>query len=357
MARPKRKIPWLDQREGGTYYVFWYDEGKQRTERLSLRTTDAGEAQARYAAFLSTGRDILSPKSGRPAGLTVAQALDDYEREHVETKVIDKDRAYNAIRHLKTWFKDAMLREVDIPASRAYADARRLGTVGGGKRRRNAEASEATIRRELVVLQAAANHARRWRRCEANDMPSIELPAEPRRENAPWLSKEEFDRALAAATGRLKDFLLICYYTGARRRSIERMTKAQVDLARGRINLTSPAETALQRASKKRRPIVPIDPKIRPTVERLMMEGPENPWLLGSDADRYRDFNNLMRSVGLADKGNPHILRHSRATHLLQAGVSIFDVAKLLGDTVATVERVYGHHSVDYLAGVVERAG
>jgi integrase len=44
----------------------------------------------------------------------------------------------------------------------------------------------------------------------------------------------------------------------------------------------------------------------------------------------------------------PHTLRHSRATHLLQAGVPTWDVAGLLGDTVATVERVYGHHSPDY---------
>jgi integrase len=39
----------------------------------------------------------------------------------------------------------------------------------------------------------------------------------------------------------------------------------------------------------------------------------------------------------------------SRATHLLQAGASIYDVAKLLGDTTATVERVYGHHSCESL--------
>ena len=45
----------------------------------------------------------------------------------------------------------------------------------------------------------------------------------------------------------------------------------------------------------------------------------------------------------------PHTLRHTRATHLLQLGVDIWDVAGLLGDTVSTIERTYGHYSPDYL--------
>lgn len=34
---------------------------------------------------------------------------------------------------------------------------------------------------------------------------------------------------------------------------------------------------------------------------------------------------------------------------MLMDGEDPYKVAKLLGDTLATVERVYGHHSVDYL--------
>ena len=34
---------------------------------------------------------------------------------------------------------------------------------------------------------------------------------------------------------------------------------------------------------------------------------------------------------------------------MLMDGESVYKVAKLLGDTVQTVERTYGHHSVEYL--------
>jgi site-specific recombinase XerD len=43
------------------------------------------------------------------------------------------------------------------------------------------------------------------------------------------------------------------------------------------------------------------------------------------------------------------MIRHSRASHLLQDGEDLWKVARLLGDTVATVERVYAHVLPEHL--------
>lgn len=356
MPRKRREVPWLDVRDG-VYYINWYDEATKRTKRISTGATDAVEATKCYAAYLTEGHTLFRGDAGS-GGLTVSDALDDYWREHVTQHVVDKGRQEDAIGHLKTWFERTRLMDVDIPASRAYANARRMGVVGGGKRRHDAAGADSTIRRELVVLQAAANHAARWKRIgpaavPPTSMPVIEMPRETPQE-AKWLTKEELARALAAATGRLRDFILVAYYTGARRASVERLTKFQVDLATGRLNLRAPTEDANQRRSVKRRPVVPIDAKLRPTLERLMAVDPSNSWLFGDNRDMYRVFREHMEGLGLADKAHPHILRHSRATHLLQSGVPIYDVARLLGDTVATIERVYGHHSSEYLAEAIK---
>jgi integrase len=40
---------------------------------------------------------------------------------------------------------------------------------------------------------------------------------------------------------------------------------------------------------------------------------------------------------------NPHEMRHTFASHLLEAGESSRKVARMLGDTVLTVERTYAH--------------
>ena len=61
----------------------------------------------------------------------------------------------------------------------------------------------------------------------------------------------------------------------------------------------------------------------------------------------YPAFARLM--VELRMEGHPHMLRHSRASHMLHDGEDIYKVARLLGDTVATVERVYGHSQVEFL--------
>jgi integrase len=45
---------------------------------------------------------------------------------------------------------------------------------------------------------------------------------------------------------------------------------------------------------------------------------------------------------------SPHILRHTRATLMLRAGLSIEETAQYLGMSARMVETVYGHHHVEY---------
>ncbi|WP_082312373.1 site-specific integrase [Chelatococcus sp. CO-6] len=199
-------------------------------------------------------------------------------------------------------------------------------------------------------MEAAYRHHRR-------PAPAIRIPVRSSRHRgereAPWLTHAELAMLRAAATGRLADFIEIAYYTASRKRAVETLQWSQVRLAEGKIHLAKVGE----RKTKKRRPIVPIDAELRPTLERLhqehVAEKRATDWVLGTPTSLYRPFVKLCASLGI--KASPHILRHTRATHLLMDGVSIYDVARLLGDTVPTVERVYGHHSAEYLAKSIEK--
>jgi integrase len=352
MPRARRTLPWLDERNG-VFYACWYDEAKGRNLRESLRTKDEQQAKHRFAEFLVGG-----PKHvGRPAGLTVSLVLDDYFREHVTPHVSDTLRQKYAIRHLKDYFTDTPIADVDIPKSRGYAEARRKGLIGGGARCKNKVGNDSTIRRELNVLIAAANHAKEWRRLTADQLPQVELPTEAPAAGVQWLTKGEVSALFKAAddlakgsSGEAKQraenvasFLRMLYYTAARRRAIEHLTRFQADLKNSRITLAKPGE----KMTRKRKAIVPLYPEIRPDVERLL-EAADTEYLFGGNRDFYREFVAVCKAAKIT--AHPHMLRHSRATHMLMDGESIYKVARLLGDTVATVERVYGHWSTDYLA-------
>lgn len=69
-----------------------------------------------------------------------------------------------------------------------------------------------------------------------------------------------------------------------------------------------------------------------------------------------RDIDGVMR-IDNADPADdmgiptPHILRHTRATLMLQAGLSPREVGEYLGMSTKMVEEVYGHHHVEFQTG------
>lgn len=351
MPRTQRRIPWLDQRDG-VWYVFWYDPKRGRTERLSLRTRDDAEAQDRYVAFLQEGRSVLRRPAG--AGVTVAEVVDSYLREHAGVDpdtgddvrgvdgVSDRYRQKRAGEVLKDFWGDTPVSALDIPESRRYRDWRAMCKPAAGP---------TTVRRELNMLVAAMNHAVRWKRLDGHMVPSIELPPHAPPKTAGFLTKPELREVIRLAgekpDPRLKAFVVLAYMAGARRKSIERLRVDQVDLEMRRLRLTPEGK----KITGKRAPVVPINDDMATELRKLMLRT-RNEWLFGTEGfDVYKPFRRIVEEAGAADRANPHVLRHSRATHMLQDGVPIWEVAKLLGDTVETVERTYGHHSPDHMSG------
>lgn len=252
---------------------------------------------------------------------------------------------------MTAFFGDIALADVDIPMTRAYANARRAGKIGGGKHtKRSKVGADSTIRRELGVLSSCAHHAKKWKRINPTELPSIEKPVERSADEddfegeAKFFTREQIALLLFHAQEETRDILKLCYYTGARRGSIENLTAGQVDVSRRKINLATPGK----RPTKKRQPVVPIFDEIRDDLKRLVAGKKPGDYLF-TPGRFYHAFNLLCRALDFEEPHHPHMLRHSRATHLLLDGKGIYLVAGLLGDTVKTVEDNYGHHTSDEL--------
>ena len=264
--------------------------------------------------------------------MLLSEILDKYAHEKL-IKAVDRQRGEIAIKNLTTFLGQDKLADLDDELCGEYAEDR--------------DVSDSTIRRELTVLKAAVRWAWRKKRITLADIPVIELPPE----SAPaerWLTKDELRALAAAADDGLKDFIDTAYFTASRKTAIIRLTRPQVDLGIRRINLALPNE----RKTCKRRPIVPIDPLIFDMVKNRYQNAVGERLFPDLNSLNAR-FKRAVGRAGLTGRVTPHTLRHSRATHLLQSGTQPYAVAQLLGDNLATVLRVYGHHCPNYLAETI----
>lgn len=265
--------------------------------------------------------------------ITIKEALSHYCKEK-EANLVDQKRLNIAVKHLNTHIGNTKLKDVDVLICRKYIEKRPV--------------SDATVARELGVLKAASFHAKKWKLIKYDEMPTFEIPSNlPKREI--WLHRDEVTTLFAKAEKNeiLYVFINLLYVTASRRSAIEELEWSQVDFNRKIIHLNKPG----QKVTNKRRPTVPMG-TLYPMLKRLYDKRATG-YVLGRKMDRYRQFMELLDKSGLlyvkerdgrpAGKITPHILRHSRATHLLEAGMSIYNVAQLLGDNPLTVQKVYAH--------------
>ena len=68
-----------------------------------------------------------------------------------------------------------------------------------------------------------------------------------------------------------------------------------------------------------------------------------------------KNFKRYAVLAGLDDKVHFHSLRHSFASLLVQAGVSLYEVQRLLGHSSPTVTQVYSHLQPDQMHETVNK--
>ena len=256
---------------------------------------------------------------------------------------------------LLSFFGDKVLSDINGTLCRAYAEYR--GTSGAA-------------RRELEDLRAAINHHRREGLCSA--IVEVVLPeASPARER--WLTRSEAARLLWAAwryrehqRGKATDrrsrqhiakFVLVALYTGTRASAVcgaafgPTVGRGWIDLDRG-VFYRRPAG---KRETKKRQPPVPLPPGLLAHLRRWHRRGQRFAveWNREPVQAIKKAFARAVNDARLGPDVTPHVLRHTSATWLMQAGTEPWEAAGFLRNqmTIETLMSRYGHHHPDYLSG------
>ena len=213
--------------------------------------------------------------------------------------------------------------------------------------------ADGTRRKMTAIVNAAISHAHRMKK--VREVPFFERPA-PVAPKDVWLDEAEEARVYALAMGlgmgqerlpRLTRFIALALDSGQRKAAILGLRWGQVDLARGVIDFR------VAGATSKKQSVLPIPARLRPLLERAFAERVSD-YVLDTSTPIDVPFGTFMSKAGHADV-TPHCLRHTAATLMLRAGVSVWEAAGVLGNSPDMVQKVYGHHCPEHLRGAMER--
>lgn len=70
----------------------------------------------------------------------------------------------------------------------------------------------------------------------------------------------------------------------------------------------------------------------------------------------YRLVQRILSGAGVQGRKSPHVLRHTFATHLLNAGADIREIQELLGHSSLEATQVYTHNSIARLKEIYRKA-
>ena len=199
-----------------------------------------------------------------------------------------------------------------------------------------AETAPATVRNRLACLKAAARWA--WKRhgLTASDPTSrMQMPA-VRNERHVYASRAEMLKLCRACKNwQAQIAVRVAFYTGMRL---------------GELYRVEPADGALVLADTKNgdRRAVPLHPTVAHLAQHLPLAAPK--------ITVQRAFQRAREATGL-EHLHFHDLRHSAASEMVNAGVDLFTVGRVLGHRDARSTARYSHLTPGTLADAVGRIG
>lgn len=328
----------LYKRSNGIYYAVISVDDQRRY--VSTGSTTKLEALRRLQQLAPSSPHTLEK-------ISLASFNTEYLRHVEAVKAKGTLRINRSI--LKTFLMDAG----DVPLSKITPLV-----VDRYKAERLSKVSPVTLNIELRALRTAFNQAVRWQMLEANPFSKVKLAPVP--EALPrYFTKEECQKLLSVIKDAwLRDVVIFAVLTGMRRGEILNLRWQDVDLER-RIAKVQSSERFRTKTGRRRS--IPLGDTAYHLVQARHGKSLSEyvftvkDALIGESWCSHR-FKRYVDLAGLSGKGlHFHSLRHTFASWLVQEGVSIYEVQKLLGHSSIAVTQVYSHLQPESLHSTVNR--
>ncbi len=326
-------------KRGEVWWISFMFQGRQI--RRSTGTADRRLAEAilgKVKVQIVEGRFFDKPKEQQR---TLPELLDRYLSEHAVRRA-NYRRELTSVKNLKAFFGNPTLEHVTPKRIVAYKNHRYAEGV-----------KPATINRELATLKKAFNLARReWEWCNDNPVCRVSMEQEHNTRDR-WLTVDEETRLFHAAAPWLQELMRFALHTGMRQGEILGLTWAGVDLFRRTV-------TVFKSKNGERRTI-PLNQTVLELLKhKYGSRSGDTALVFPSEAQTRRNASNIRRSLNLAlvkakmTNFHFHDLRHTCATRMVQAGVDLYKVQRLLGHKSPTMTQRYAHHYPESLRDGVD---
>jgi integrase len=337
--------------KGQWLYDFHY-KGKRYRKITGLIKADTLEAAENHLAKLRKKHfGIQEPEEQKPV------LFEDFAETFMERYSKPNKRSWrddeNSLLNLKPFFRNRYLSSIGAEMAESYK-AQRLAmakkNVAQGQPKR--KISPATVNRELALLKTIFSKAVEWGRIPANPLVKVKKFREDNIKER-ILTPEETGRLIGAAKARLRPILTIALNTGMRRNEILSLRWQDVNFAANYIQI----EPARAKSGKGRK--VPINDLVISTLRAMPKRHAlvfYNPETRASVQDVKGSFKSACRRAGI--KGlRLHDLRHTAATRMIEAGVDIATVSKILGHASIQMTMRYCHPTPENMRRAVDKLG
>jgi integrase len=213
------------------------------------------------------------------------------------------------------------------------------------------QSSDSTARTHHAILSAAFTVAVRWEYLHASPIKNVPKPATI--EQRPlYVRREDFAKLLDAIPSLdYRELVIVATLTGMRLGELLSLRWESVDLERGMIHVVNSADFTTK---SKRSRTIPISDTLAGVLsarkERTRSELVFN--RNGYKLDRVtvsKTFKRYVRVSGLNSELKFHSLRHSAASWMVQGGVNLYVVQKILGHSSIQITERYSHLSLTSL--------
>lgn len=343
----RRKEKGIKQLADGRWRFSWVHKGKYH-RKTAPSYAIAAASLAKIRASIAEGKYLEKEVGSETTFESAVKEFRKWGKNNLRPGTTSRDGHFTAYWLQYPRFKGKALSGITVQDCEAY------------RSKRAEEVGKRTCDYDLSRLRRLFALAIEWGLCEKNPAKGVKF-YNPESRRSRFLTFEEEEQILAGSPEFLRPAIVFSLHTGVRIGELVSLTWGQVDLERRTITITA------EKAKGKRTRHIPLNDiayKAIGTQPRgIAPTAPVFPQVVEKTNFYFsRRLRQIAKAAGVDLKELCwHTLRHTFASRLVQAGVSLQVVKELLGHTTLVMVMRYAHLAdknlragVDVLAEVSE---